>query len=68
MDYRITTQKELRAEFWAMFPTLPRKQIKDDAGTGKMYLTDTRCAWVDWIDSLQKGGEISEALASRATL
>jgi len=67
MDYRITTQKELRAEFWATFPGASRKR-QEYAVIGKMYCTDTRCAWCDWIDSLQKGGEISEALASRATL
>lgn len=67
-EYRITTQKQLRAEFWETFPDLPRKRITDYAGTGKMYPTDTRCAWVDWIDSLSKNDEISEELASRASL
>ena len=32
------------------------------------YPTDTRCAFVDYVDALQKSGEISEALAARATL
>ena len=68
MKYRITTQKELRAEFWRTFPNLPRKRIKNYAGTGKMYCTDARCAWCDWLDSLSKDGEISNALADRATL
>ena len=68
MKYRITTQKELRAEFWQTFPRLYRKQIKDYAGTGKMYCTDTRCTWCDWLDSLNKNGEISGGLANRATL
>ena len=33
-----------------------------------MYCTDTLCAWVDWVDTLNKNGEISDALADRATL
>lgn len=68
MKYRITSQRQLRREFWATFPNLPRKRIKNYAGTGLMYRTDTRCAFVDWLDALQKGGDISQALAQRATL
>ena len=33
-----------------------------------MWPTDTRCAFNDWLDALQKDGQISEALADRATL
>lgn len=64
----ITTQKELRRLFWETFPTLSRKKITSYDGKGKMYCTDTRCAWVDWIDSMSKDGQISQALAERATL
>lgn len=64
----ITTQKELRREFWAQHPHLPRRKIRNYAGTDTMYPTDTRCAWVDWIDYMQKDGQISDALADRATL
>lgn len=64
----LTTQKELRKLFWATFPGLPKRKIRDYSGEGRMYPTDTRCAWVDWIDSLNKNGEISDALAERATL
>lgn len=67
-NYRITTQKQLRAEFWETFPDLPRRKITDYAGTGTMYPTDTRCAWVDWLDSLQKDDQIAPELADRATL
>ena len=66
--YRITTQKELRREFWATFPNLPKRKIKNYSGNGHMYQTDTRCAFVDWLDALSKDGDISQELAERATL
>jgi hypothetical protein len=66
--YRITTQKELRREFWATFPNLPKRKIKNYSGNGHMFQTDTRCTFVDWLDSLSKCGDISQALAERATL
>jgi hypothetical protein len=64
----MTSQKEIRAAFWAAHPTLPRRKIRDYAGTGRMHVTDTRCAFVDFVDYLQTSGQISEALANRATL
>jgi hypothetical protein len=68
MGNTITTQAELRRRFWAEHPELSRKRIIDYSGQGRMYCTDTRCAWVDWVDTLNKNGEISDALADRATL
>ena len=68
MKYRITTQKALRAEFWEMFPDLDRKKITNYSGNGKMFRTDTRVAFVNFVDMLNKDGDISEALAFRATL
>jgi hypothetical protein len=62
------TQRQLRALFWATFPTLPRRRIKDYSGTGLMYPTDTRVTWCDWLDVLEKNGEISPQLAARAVL
>ncbi len=66
--YQITNQVQIRKLFWENYPNMPRKQIKNHAGTGRMYCTDTRCAFVDFVDYLSKDGQISEALASRATL
>jgi hypothetical protein len=63
-----TTQKQLRAAFWEAFPDLPRRKVTDYSGKGKMYPTDTRVTWCDFVDSLQRNGEITEALASRASL
>lgn len=66
--HRITNQRQLRREFWATFPDLPRRRIPDCSGTGRMHTTDTRCAWADWLDMLNKDGVISAELAERATL
>lgn len=65
---RLTSQVEVRKAFWAAHPTLPRKLIRNYAGTGKMYQTDVRCAFVDFIDYLERDGQISTAPARRVTL
>jgi hypothetical protein len=64
----LTTQRELRRAFWLAHPNLPRRRIRNYAGTGTMYPTDTRVAWVDWLDAMQRMGEVSQELANRATL
>lgn len=64
----ITNQRELRAAFWRDHPQVSRRKIPAYSGKGWMYCTDTRCAFVDWLDAMQKNGAISEALANRATL
>lgn len=67
-QYAYTTQQALRAAFWQQHPHLSRKNLKDYSGNGRMYTTDTRCAFVGWLDSLKRNGEVSQALAQRATL
>ncbi len=67
-SYRITNQRQLRREFWQTFPQLPKRRITNYSGNGKMWPTDTRCAFVDWLDSLQKAGDVSQALAQKASL
>ena len=64
----ITTQKEIRQLFWDTFPSADKKKIKDYSGKGKMYKTDTRVLFVDFLDNLSRTGTISEKLAQRATL
>ena len=61
--YRITTQRELRSEFWATFQNLERK-----TGSQNNQPADTRATFVDWVVSLQRNGEISEKLSDTATL
>ncbi len=60
--YQITNQRDLRRAFWEAHPNVSRSKYLGD------YLTDTRCAFVDYVDMLSKDGTISEALAHRATL
>lgn len=66
--HTMTNQKQIRAAFWDTYPDLPRRRIRDYSGKGLMYQTDTRCAFVDFVDSLQRNGDISAALADRVTL
>ena len=56
-----TTQKQLRAAFWAEHPGLTRRP-----GRQNDQAADTRAIWCDWLDRLQRDGQISEALAARA--
>lgn len=67
-QYQITTQLELRKAFWAEFPKLSRKRVKDFYGHGTMYTADTRMAFVDWVDQLARDGTIPSRLAQRSTL
>lgn len=58
-----TTQTQVRAAFWAANPQLLRRTGGKNAQT-----CDTRVAFVDWIEHLQRAGQISAALAQRVTL
>ena len=68
MSRTYTSQAQLRAAFWEAHPDLPRRRIRSYSGKGLMFPTDTRTAWVDWIDGLQRNREISDELANRATI
>jgi hypothetical protein len=68
-----TNQKQIRAAFWDAFPSLPRRRYRyswnqSDKTAELVYPIDTRCAFVDFVDSLHRAGVISEALADRTTL
>ncbi|MGO8792905.1 MAG: hypothetical protein ACLQVL_36720 [Terriglobia bacterium] len=70
-----TTQREVRNAFWqaahdGQFAGMDvtRNKITDYSGKGKMHNTDTRCAFVDYVDGLEKSGEISAELANEVTL
>jgi len=62
----ITTQKDLRAAFWDQYPLAivyyPHRKRQNE------YPTDTRVAWVDFVDYMARSGKISDKLAVRATL
>lgn len=66
-EYTFTTQTQVRAAFWDSFPELSRKKIAYPINR-KIYTCDTRCAFVDYVNSLQKTGAISYELAQRVTL
>jgi hypothetical protein len=67
--YGYTNQKQIRAAFWdsAQYhincDTITRRKLSNGDHT-----TDTRCAFVDFVDMLARDGQISEALAQRVTL
>jgi hypothetical protein len=67
----MTTQAQIRAAFWRDhkgMAGITRRKITDYSGNGKMHNTDTRCAFVDYVDQLSKSGAISADLADRVTL
>lgn len=68
-----TNQKQIRDAFWQAFPDLPRRRYRysprrDDKAAPLVYPVDTRCAFVDFLDALHRDGQVSDALANRATL
>ena len=61
-----TTQKEVRERFWNTYP-----EFKSEYKTRKRqndYNATIRTAFVDFIDILQKNGEITQKQASNYTL
>ena len=60
----MTTQKEIRQAFAHRAKEAGLDTRKHNGG----YKCDTRCAFVDFVDCLQRSGEISDSLAFRATL
>ena len=60
----MTTQKELRAEFWLRHPQFMRLGRTKQNG----YNATIRSSWVDFIDQQHRSGNISDSLADRATL
>lgn len=68
-----TTQKQVRAAFWEAFPDLPRRRHRyswnsNDKTAPLVHHVDTRCAFVDFVDYLERDGQISHGLADRVTL
>ena len=62
------TLKELRKMFWHEVATPEMHTEYRTRKTQNDYSTDVRCAWVDFVDSAQKNGIITEKQASNATL
>lgn len=66
----MTTQKQIRAAFWQAHPHLEAYARRWGIKTASQnrHNTTTRTAFCDFLDYLARTGEISEALAFRATL
>ena len=61
----LKTQSQVRSAFWDECP--PRfKRVK--GWSQNQYPADVRMSWVDFVDFLEKSGQISERLARRVTL
>ena len=67
-NYLYTTQKEINKEFWNSYPDCDSKKITSYDGKYKMYKTDTRVAFCDFVDSLSRNGLISAEMVAKVTL
>jgi hypothetical protein len=63
----ITTQRQLRAAFWEMLESSP-DYVPQFRRAQNACPAVTRAAFCDYVEMLARNGEISEALAQRATL
>jgi hypothetical protein len=66
----ITNQKDLRAAFWEAHPSFDHQARAAGIRSKPQneQCATVRCAFVDFVDALHRGGDISDALANRATL
>lgn len=68
---QITTQSAVRRAFWELNTQLTGQARKRCVSFGpgqKDYPTDTRVAFVDFVEFLARDGQISDSLANRVTL
>ena len=65
-----TTQKQIRAAFWAAFPHFAEQAREAGILTApqNFHCATVRCTFVDFLDGLHRDGMVSDALADRATL
>jgi hypothetical protein len=59
-------QSQLRAAFWESSPSLQHHYRKTKRQNS--YPCDVRCAWVDFVDAMHRGGAITDHTAHTATL
>jgi hypothetical protein len=66
----MTTQKQIRQSFWAAHPDFEfqAREAGIFSKSQNHHCTTVRCAFVDYVDSLAKSGQISEKLADKVTL
>ena len=60
------TITEIRNAFWEANPQF--KKYRRSRKRQNDYHTEIRCSFVDWLDSVNKDGLISDELANKATL
>lgn len=59
-------QKAIRVAFWGAFPQF--KSLRRAKKRQNDYPADVRAAFIDFVDALEKSGELTEGLAARVTL
>lgn len=64
MSDRLKSEAAVRAAFWRENPGAVRRWGKRQ----NEQPTDTRCAFVNWVDQQARAGRVSERLAARVTL
>jgi hypothetical protein len=66
----MTTQKQIRQSFWAAHPDFEfqAREAGIFSKSQNHHCATVRCAFVDYVDSLAKSGQISEKLADKVTL
>ncbi len=57
---------EIRKAFWQSFPEFKHEHRK--TWRQNQYRADIRCTFIDFVESLQRDGQITESLAKRVTL
>lgn len=64
---QFTTEKQVRKEFWNQHPVLKAKYYKKGQPQND-YNATVRTIFVDWIDSMNKAGQIPTDTADEVTL
>lgn len=64
--YALTNQRDIRRAFWTEHPQASRRKVQ--MGAERVYVTDTRCAFVEWLDAMTRAGTIPASIADRVTL
>lgn len=66
----LSSQKQIREQFWAANPDFEfqAREVGIFSKRQNEHCATVRCAFVDFVDSLQKSGQITEKLANRVTL
>jgi hypothetical protein len=66
----MTNQKQVRAAFWEAYPSFDHQAREAGIRSKRQneQCATVRCTFVDFVDSLARDGQISDALANRVTL